>query len=177
MTRLRSWGPLRGFGAAGACGVAAALVSVWLYGMVVSERHDEVARLRMQAQAASERAAVPAAGDAVPLAERVQAFESHFPKADTLQDWIERIDAAGVAAGVSGERTDYRLAAGHGAELARYHVMLPVKGTYTQLRSLVAALLESVPTLALANIDVKRDTIGSATLEGRLEFVLFLKAR
>jgi hypothetical protein len=54
--------------------------------------------------------------------------------------------------------------------------MLPVKGSYEQIRGFVAAVLNDVPAAALEDIGLRRDAIGARTLEARLKLTLFLRS-
>ncbi|MGE5522266.1 MAG: hypothetical protein ACM3SS_01015, partial [Rhodospirillaceae bacterium] len=147
MTIFGTWGSRcwSRLGPAGVCGAVAIVAAAWLYGVDVQQRETELAELNARAPAAVAQTAV---AELTP-AQRAAAFQALFPKADTLPDWLERIEAASAAAGVVVERTDYRAASDAPAGIARYQIALPVKGTYAQVRAFVAALLEAVPTLAV----------------------------
>lgn len=173
MTWLRAWWShcRSALGVAGACGVIAAIASAVIYGALVQQRQADLAVLNAQASAAS---SMPAASRATP-AQRTAAFEAQFPEADTLTDWLERVEAASAATGVVVERTDYRVSSEAPAGLARYQIALPVKGSYAQVRAFIAALLEAVPTLAVTDVDLKRDSIAASTLDARLNVAVYLR--
>lgn len=173
MTIFGTWGSRcwSRLGPAGVCGAVSIAAAAWLYGVHVQQREAELAELNARAPAAVAQAAV---AELTP-AQRAAAFQALFPKADTLPDWLERIEAASAATGVVVERTDYRAASDAPAGIARYQIALPVKGTYAQVRAFVAALLEAVPTLAVTDIDVKRDAIGSSTVDARLGVAVYLR--
>jgi Tfp pilus assembly protein PilO len=161
-----------GVGLAGVCGVLAALAGAWVHGVLVQQRQTELAEVQAQARAVS--ASAPARRDTT-AGQSPEAFEALFPRADTLPDWLERIESASTSSGVVVQRTEYRVAAEAAAGLARYQIALPVKGSYSQVRGFVAALLEAVPTLAVTDIDVKREAIGSATVEARINVAVYLR--
>lgn len=179
MTRVRfSWAACRAaLGRSGLAGVALMLAALAFFATAVQQRQVDAQRLQEQTDVLQERHGKPRAhpdGAATPE-EELRAFIEYFPPAATLQDWIERIQLAGAASGVNVERADYKLASEQAAGLTRYQITLPVKGTYAEIRSFVASLLEVVPTLALVDIDLKRDAIGAAAVEARLTLSLFLR--
>ncbi|MDE2389767.1 MAG: hypothetical protein KGN35_11950, partial [Betaproteobacteria bacterium] len=70
--------------------------------------------------------------------------------------------------------SEYRLVNENDARLARYEMILPVKGRYPQIRAFMAAALEAVPAMAISAIALKRENIASDRLEVRLEINLYL---
>jgi len=165
--RRRCWSSL---GPAGVCGVLAAIASVWVHGVAVQQREDELAVLTARV------AAVSAAGTSSSRApERAAAFEAAFPAVETLPDLLERVERASAATGVTVQRTDYRLASESSAALARYQIALPANGTYGQVRAFVSALLESVPTLAVNDIEMRRDAVGVNAVEARVNVSVYLR--
>lgn len=174
MTRLAAWWTRcrSSLGMGGVCGVLAVFASAGVHGVLVQQREAELAVVN--ARAAETRSLAAASPQATP-AERAAAFEAQFPQADTLPDWLERIEAASAATGVVVERTDYRVSSEAPAGLARYQIALPVKGTYTQVRAFVAALLEAVPTLVLTDIDFKRESIAAGTIDARVNVAVYLR--
>ena len=155
---------------AGACGGLACVASAWLFLLPVRQHEAELAALDRKIASVA-KADAPVA----PGGERAASFAAQLPASDTLTEWLERIDAASAATGVRVERTDYRVANDAPARLARYQIALPVQGTYPQVRAFVSALLASVPTLAVSAIDIKRDAIGSGTVEARLKVSVYLR--
>jgi hypothetical protein len=57
---------------------------------------------------------------------------------------------------------------------ARYQVILPVKGDYTNVREFVNDVLGAVPSAALEELALKRESIEVPELESRVRFTLFL---
>ncbi|PPD18607.1 MAG: hypothetical protein CTY27_01280, partial [Methylotenera sp.] len=59
--------------------------------------------------------------------------------------------------------------------LARYEIVLPVTGQYTQIRQFIAQVLHQLPALALSDMQLKRENAQSPLVEAQLIFVLMLK--
>jgi hypothetical protein len=55
---------------------------------------------------------------------------------------------------------------------ARYRMIFPVRGKYPDLRAWVAELATKNPELVLEGFDLRRENIGSETLDGRIRFVV-----
>lgn len=167
----KGWAQCRArLGPAGLCGIVIALAGLATHAGLVQPRASELAALAMPAAGAS-----PLATSRPETGEPPANFSARLPPADSLPDWLERIEAAAAAAGVTLERTEYRVA-DEAAGLARYQITLPVKGAYPQVRAFAAALLETVPALAITRLDLKREAIGVPAIEARLEVALYLKA-
>ena len=107
-------------------------------------------------------------------ADQLDTFRAFFPGADTLPGWLERIHEAARHNGITLYSGDYQLRARGADRLARYHVLLPVRASYLQVRAFVAEVLNSVPAAALEDLQLRRDAIASDQLEARLSFVVLL---
>lgn len=158
-------------GAAGLCGIAIAVAGVATHAGLVQPRASELAALAVPAAGAS-----PVAMPRPETAEAATRFAARLPAAGSLPDWLEHIEAAASTAGVTLERTEYRVSNDPAAGLARYQITLPVKGAYPQVRAFASALLETVPVLAITSLDMKRDTTGASAVEARLDVALYLRA-
>jgi len=59
-------------------------------------------------------------------------------------------------------------------KLARYEMVMPVRGQYAQVRGFVADALRAVPAMALTDVAIKREGVESELLEASLKFHLYL---
>ena len=107
---------------------------------------------------------------------QLRTFYAFFPAPATLPDWLGRIYAAAQRRGLSLELGQYKPAQEAGARLMRYQVVLPVRGSYAQIRGFVNEVLREVPSASLDDIALKRDNIGSGQIEARLRMTIFLAA-
>ncbi len=115
-------------------------------------------------------------------AEEVSIFYHRFPEVATLPNWLEAIDEAAIHEQLALNRGDYKLNKVSKAattlkenSLTRYEIMLPVKGSYIQIRKFIATILRQLPMLALSDFQITRENVSSATVDANLLFVLFLK--
>ena len=88
---------------------------------------------------------------------------------------LRRVFEAAEAAGVELPQGDYRLTEIRDAHLRRYQLTLPVRGDYPGIRRFLAAALNAEPALALAGLQLRRSRIESDTVEGLLNFTLYLE--
>lgn len=123
-----------------------------------------------QARAAQPAGAAPASPDA-----RLAAFFDAFPPRASVGNWLEQIYSAGSAAALELDKADYKLAVDPASQLLRYEIDLPVQGNYVQIRRFAGDALTRVPTLALRDIQFRRDLIDSNEVEARIHFVLYLR--
>jgi hypothetical protein len=66
---------------------------------------------------------------------------------------------------------------GKGSRLARYEMVLPIRGRYPQIRAFIADALQSVPAMAIMGINIKRKSVKSTQLEADLRVNLYLNDR
>jgi len=58
----------------------------------------------------------------------------------------------------------------------RYEVVLPVKGSYPQVKRFLSQAMQDTPGLALDAISLQRDRGGSQELAVQLRFTVFMRA-
>ncbi len=104
----------------------------------------------------------------------LQVFYDFFPRVDSSPFWIRELVQLAKKHGVELNSSEYRLVNETEARLARYEMILPVKGRYPQIRAFMSAALEAVPAMAISAIAIKRENITSDRLEVRLEINLYL---
>lgn len=76
--------------------------------------------------------------------------------------------------GVELTSSEYRLINEKDARMARYEMVLPVRGKYSQIRAFIADALEAVPAMAISAIAMKRESTAMDKLEVRLEINLYM---
>lgn len=59
-------------------------------------------------------------------------------------------------------------------QLARYEMVLPVTGSYQQIRSFITQVLYQLPALALGDVQIKRESTLNPLVDARLTFVFLL---
>lgn len=116
----------------------------------------------------------PAAEQAARLAE----LQRDLPDAAAALQVLPLIHRAAQAHGVVLASGEYRLLPeGKAGTLARYQITLPASGSYPALRAWTAEVLNAQPSLAMEELSLSRPTPGETTLQARVRWSLYLKAR
>lgn len=77
--------------------------------------------------------------------------------------------------GLQVKKVEYTTQSTASAALLKYQIKLPLTGTYLQIRQFVTHTLNAQPSLALSDINFKRDDIGADLVKSNILFTLYLK--
>lgn len=128
-------------------------------------------KLQVQSQENQNKAAI---GKEISGDQALQIFYDFFPRIDSSPFWIRELSDIAKKRGVEINSSEYRLVLEKDSRLARYEMILPVKGQYAQIRAFMADALQAVPAMAIAGIAIRRENVASTQLEVRLEINLYL---
>lgn len=87
---------------------------------------------------------------------------------------IDRIYAMAAKERIALARGEYSLGIDPKTHLARYQILLPVRGSYPQLRRFLHALLNDLPAVVVEDVDFQRKRIADTELSGRIRMTLYL---
>jgi hypothetical protein len=104
----------------------------------------------------------------------LERFYSRFPRSDRLHGQLETLYAHARASRVQLLQGEYRLEPGSGA-LNAYHVTLPVRGSYQQLRQFVDRVLKDMPTTSVDALRFERKKAADAQLEAQVRLTIYLR--
>lgn len=104
----------------------------------------------------------------------LQIFYEFFPQIDSSPFWVRELARIAKKQRVEINSSDYRLVQEKGARLARYEMILPVRGRYPQIRAFIADALQAVPAMAITGMVIKRENVNTEQLDVRLEINLYL---
>ncbi len=174
----------------------AALASAWLRHLAERLSWPGVAGLILCAAALAGAVAIqPREADNVELRERITAMRSRLAERSAAVPQTEAHALARLPGGeallplvaaIHGGARQHRIALDQGeyvwqreagGQAARYRISFPARGTYPQLRGWIAALVTAWPGLVLEEFDLRREDIGSATVEARVRLVLRTEER
>jgi hypothetical protein len=102
------------------------------------------------------------------------AFYKFFPSERSIPDWIEKISAAAARNKLNLRQGEYAVIRDKTSKLLLYQVMLPVKGTYPNLRGFIDDVLTEVPIASLDNVKFERQKIGEDALVSTVMLTLHL---
>ena len=77
-----------------------------------------------------------------------------LPRASTVPDLLDRLDAAGGGAGIMFDRLSYRMSEEDG--MRRYQVTLPLRGEYPTIRAFLRTVMTLSEVVTLDDIELHR---------------------
>ncbi|NTV94329.1 MAG: hypothetical protein HGA75_02815 [Thiobacillus sp.] len=159
----------------GLAAVALAVAGAALYGSVVGpagEREDAL-RLKLDALTTRLHAAAKAAQVQTP-AQQLDQFYQAFPAERGAVDQIGKIAEIAHRHGLNLEQGEYKTAPDRQGRLVRMQMILPLKGSYQQIRGCLGDLTRELPNVALEQVLFERQKVGDPVLNAKLRLVLFL---
>jgi Type II secretion system (T2SS), protein M subtype b len=163
-------------GAAGLAGLLALVAAGTVFlalGLPLLQQRAQLQQ-HLQQLGQTPRAAAPRQDDSD--AAQLTRFYAAFPPAGAAAESLGRVQAAARRAGIVLPSGEYRLEQRSGERLQRYTAVLPVRGSYAQIRAFIDGLLSELPHAAIDDIELRREDAASAELEARLRLTLYLRA-
>ncbi len=139
----------------------------------VADLEIQAGRLRESTRSGRE---IRAHVDTSPAAQ-IAAFERFLPSAADINRVVGELHAAADAESLVLERGDYRLADEAGLDIQRYQITLPLKGSYTNIKSFVRRALRDIPSLSLDGISLQRQNVGESAIDAQIRFSIFLAGK
>ena len=151
--------------------VGLTLVSIQSGRLRLDALDDEVANLSSRL---GQRGAVNAS---VSGRSQLSNFYAFFPLTEDVPELLGRIHVAATQNQLLLKKGEYKLSREADFRLARYDVTLPVSGDYARVRGFVNDVLQAVPSAALEELNLKRESVDQPELEATVRFSLFLGAQ
>jgi len=159
-------------------GGAALLALVLGYGMFgLLPDWQSLGTLRQNSHKANEFLEKVANGTAtlpVVPSQQLDEFHKALPTQLDATTVIDRIYAMASKEKINLARGEYALGIDPKTQLARYQILLPVRGNYPQLRRFLHALLTELPAVVVEDVDFQRKRIADTELSGRIRMTLYL---
>lgn len=109
----------------------------------------------------------PEAHDPDTAAEKVAAVYRFLGQPQATTDWLAKLHGIATATGVQLRSGNYKTQRTEG-RIVRYEVVLPVTGTYPQIRDFLKRSLAEVPVLSVDQLSLKKEAGGTLHAELRL---------
>lgn len=168
-------------GAAGKTGVGLFVFSAIFFVVAVLPRQEESDELMARAEALQaslktepERVDGKPAPKMIYGSQALQVFYDFFPRIDSTPRWIGEVVQSAAQHDVEISGTSYRMVREKDVKLARYEMMMPIRGQYRQVRGFIADVLQAVPAMALVDVVIRRESVESELLEASVKFHLYL---
>ena len=122
-------------------------------------------------QAELARQARLAPGQPASAAERLGAFYRFLDKPEATTDWLAKLHGIGAATGLQMQAATYRTHEA-GGKLERYEIVLPVSGSYAQVREFLRRALAEIPVLSLDQMSLRRESRNDGAVQAELRLSL-----
>ena len=99
--------------------------------------------------------------------DQLAAFYRFLERKEETTDWLAKLHGIARATGVDLRSATYRTQDA-GARLERYEIVVPVRGSYGQVRDFLRRTLAEVPVLSLDQVSLKRASRNDAELQAEL---------
>ena len=107
---------------------------------------------------------------------KLESFYAYLEKSEAPTDWLAKLYGIGKATGVELQSATYRTSSPEkgAARIERYEIVLPVTGTYLQLRDFLKRALAEIPVLSLDQLTLKRESRNDGDVQAELKMTLHL---
>jgi Tfp pilus assembly protein PilO len=109
----------------------------------------------------------------VNAAEKVASVYEYLEKPEAITDWLAKLYAIGKATGVELQSANYKTQSA-GGRLQRYEIVLPLTGSYAQMRDFLKRSLAEIPVLSLDQITLKRENRREGQVQAELRLTLHM---
>ena len=176
VSRLRLPRAARDLDRSAMAAIALAVLALGLYALAVRPLATQAQSLRDRVAALESSAGNPRR-DAEPVrpATQLAVFYEQLPGVAQAPEVVRQLHAQAQRAGLVLDRGEYRPLPDASAKLVRYQIVLPVRGSYPQVRRFLAGAMRDMPGLALDGIAFQRDRGAAGQLEVQLRFTAFLR--
>ena len=120
--------------------------------------------------------AAPAAGQ--PSLGKLDTLYAYLEKGEAPTDWLAKLYGISVATGVELQSATYRTPPQDkkvsNEKIQRYEIVLPVQGSYVQLREFMRRALAEIPVLSLDQLSLKRESRNAGAVQAELRMTLHM---
>jgi Tfp pilus assembly protein PilO len=171
--RARLLATLESLGPAGvlAIGVFLQCAGFYFFGLVPAQRSLET-KQQLAAQAA--RKAPQVHRVSANRDEELERFYALFPRADALTDAVERVHRFAATTGLQVTKGEYRFESSDD-KLGAFHVSLPVRGSYAEIRRFIGVVLKEMPVASINTLRFERKKAGDTQLDAQIQLTIFFR--
>jgi len=104
--------------------------------------------------------------------EKLGELYQYLGKSEQTTDWLAKLYAIGKATGVELKSASYK--SEQTGRLERYQILLPLTGSYAQMRDFLKRALTEIPVLSLDQITLKRESRRDDAVQAELRLTLHM---
>jgi hypothetical protein len=120
-----------------------------------------------------QRPAAPAAGQGPSLG-KLDSLYTYLQKSEGPTDWLAKLYGISQATGVELQSASYQTPKESNGRIERYEIVLPVQGSYPQLREFLRRALAEIPVLSLDQLSLKRESRNAGAVQAELHMTLHM---
>ncbi len=109
------------------------------------------------------------------LIKELASFQNKFSTVEHLPDQLYTLFRLTKAHQLVIDKAEYSLSEKSKTAIQRFEVILPVTGTYPQVKGLILEVLEKLPTVGLGDIVLEREQVGENRAKATLHLVFFVR--
>ncbi len=162
-------------GPMGLAALALLAVTAMFFSLVLKPLQEKNAALEssLARNAGRAEAGAPAAAGG-----KLERFYNRLGTTEAPTDWLAKLYGIAKATGVELQSGSYRNASAAeknaGGRIERYEIVLPVAGSYPQLREFLKRALIEIPVLSLDQLTLKRESRDDGAVRAELKMTLHL---
>jgi hypothetical protein len=105
--------------------------------------------------------------------DKIGAVYEYLKKSEATTDWLAKLYGIGTATGVQLKSASYRTEKTEG-RIVRYELVLPVAGSYPQIRDFLKRSLAEIPVMSVDQLTLKRETRSDGIVQAELRLTLHM---
>ena len=162
-------------GASGMAALALLALAALFLAFVLQPLEARNAELASQLERQSARAGAGRGGTqgAAAAASKLDTFYRYLGRGEAPTDWLAKLYGIASATGIEMQSATYKTEPA-GQRMERYEIVLPVTGTYLQVRDFLKRALAEIPVLSLDQMRVKREARNEGVVQAELHLTLHL---
>lgn len=102
-------------------------------------------------------------------------FYQKFPAEGNASLWVGKLVALAASRGINLNDGEYKATRDKVGKLVRFQMTLPVNGKYPQIRRFLSDLQDTLPAVALENVQFERQKVADPNVEATIKLVLYLE--
>jgi Tfp pilus assembly protein PilO len=126
----------------------------------------------LEARGDAARARMPVSKETRSGGSNVASVYRYLAKPEETTDWLAKLHAIGAATGVNVASATYKTQAAAAGPLERVEIVLPLSGSYAQMRDFLKRSLAEIPVMSLDQVSLKRENRRDGTLQAEVRLTL-----
>lgn len=168
----------------GILSIALACTSALILNTKMANMEQQISLLEAS-MANQQRPIIDQSVEAIPMVQEtslqtLSEFYQTFPTALSIPDTLSKLNGLAAKQQIVLNSGDYKLNkmvanSNNPKVLTQYEMVLPVEGSYTHVRSFISSILSDLPSVAIADLNIERESTLSPSVDARLVLILYVR--